>query len=501
MEGKIVSKNILFTVLLQLTIMISGLIVPRVILIFFGSTINGLVSSINQFLTYGSLLEGGVGMVITASLYEPLQKHDLKKVSGIVNASKKFCTQMGEIYAAYSLVVVLIFTFFIKTDNPKWFVALLVMVLALSSIIQYMLSMSFRLLLNADRKVFFVSLTQIIIVLSNLALVILIANLTKNIVLVKLGSALVYLIQPLMYNTYVHKHYKLDEHALPDKAALKHRWDGFGQQVAYFVSANTDIIVITFFLGLKSVSVYSVYSLVGMALSNLLVAVSNAIVPSIGNIIATHNSNKIKQAFNNYEFGMVIATSIFYTCAIILLLPFVGLYTKGINDANYYQPLFGILLMLSSSMYCLSEPYVNTCYAAGHIRQLSGYSYIEAIINITLSLLLVNKYGLIGIILGTMISYLYRLIVHINYLNRRVIKRNNKRLIKMILGFGIVNLVLIKLIEGVVPYTLKNYFEFFECGILVFIIVVVFNLGMGLILFRKEFCSLMQRSRSKLWKK
>ena len=152
-------------------------------------------------------------------------------------------------------------------------------------------------------------------------------------------------------------------------------------------------------------------------------------------------------------------------------------------------------------MYCLSEPYVNTCYAAGHIRQLSGYSYIEAIINITLSLLLLNKYGLIGIILGTMISYLYRLIVHINYLNRRVIKRNNKRLIKMILGFGIVNLVLIKLIEGVVPYTLKNYFEFFECGILVFIIVVVFNLGMGLILFRKEFCSLMQRSRSKLWKK
>lgn len=488
MESKILSKNILFTILLQLTIMISGLIVPRVILVFFGSSINGLISSINQFLTYGSLLEGGVGMVITASLYEPLQQRNLNKVSGIVNASKKFCTQMGEIYAAYSLVVVLIFCFFVKTDKPKWYVALLVIVLSLSSIIQYMLSMSFRLLLNADRKVFFVSLTQIIIVLSNLLLVILIANLTKNIILVKLGSALIYLIQPWMYNNYVRKHYKLNKNILPDNDALKHRWDGFGQQIAYFVSANTDIIVITFFLGLKEVSVYSIYSLVGAALSNLLVAVSGAIVPSVGNIIATHNTKKINKAINNYEFGMAIATSILYTCAIILLLPFISLYTKGINDANYYQPLFGLLLLISNSLYCLSEPYVNTCYAAGHIRQLTSYSYIEAIINITLSLLLVEKYGLIGIILGTLISYFYRLVIHLNYLNRKVIKRRSMRLLKLVIGFSIIDLISIKLIGGIyLPHVFVNYIEFFGYGLITFVIVASFNVIIGLILFKKEF--------------
>ena len=490
MEGKIVSKNIIFTILLQLTIMISGLIVPRVILVFFGSTVNGLISSINQFLTYGSLLEGGVGMVITASLYEPLQKHDLKKVSGIINASKKFCTQMGEIYAGYSLFVVVIFTFFVKTNNPKWYVASLVVVLALSSIIQYMLSMSFRLLLNADRKVFFVSLTQIIIVISNLVLVVLIANTTKNIILVKMGSALVYLIQPLMYNKYVNKHYKLDETIPPDKQALKHRWDGFGQQIAYFVSANTDIIVVTFFLGLKTVSVYSIYSLVGMALSNLLVAVSGAIVPSVGNIIATHNIVRIRKAINNYELGMVTLVSIFFTCAISLLMPFVYLYTRGINDANYHQPLFGILLMFSNILYCLSEPYVQTCYAAGHIRQLSAYSYVEAIINITFSLLLVKRYGLIGIISGTLISYIYRLIVHLHYLNTNVIRRNSKRLMKLVISFGIVDLILIKIMEKIIPCHLVNYFAFFGYGFLTFIVITIFNLGIGFFLFKTEFIDL-----------
>lgn len=500
-ERKVVSRNIFFSVILQLTIMISGLIIPRIILVFFGSTINGLISSINQFLTYGSLLEGGVGMVITASLYEPLQQRNLKKISGIVNASKKFCTQMGEIYAAYSLVVVLIFTFFVKTSNPNWYVALLVIVLALSSIIQYMLSMSFRLLLNADRKVFFVSLTQIIIVLSNLVLVIVIANLTRNIVLVKLGSALVYLIQPLMYNTYVHKHYKLDRNALPDKHALEHRWDGFAQQIAYFVSANTDVIVITFFLGLKAVSVYTIYSLVGTALSNLLVAVSSAIVPSVGNTIATHDLVKIKRAVNNYELGIVIITSVFYTCAIVLLLPFVNIYTRGINDANYYQPLFGFLLLIGTGLYCLSETYVNTCYAAGHIRQLSGYSYVEALINITLSLLLVKSLGLDGIILGTLASYVYRLIVHLNYMNKKVVKRKNVRLIRLIIGFVALDLALIWLKGLIIPNAFKNYFEFFYYGLLTFMIVAIGNLMIGYLLFKNEFKDLISSGRSKLWKR
>lgn len=155
---------------------------------------------------------------------------------------------MGVIYSLYSLIVVFVFTFLVKTGNSKWFVAMLVIVLSFQSIIQYLLSMSYRILLEADRKVYYVSLTQILIVVANVVLVIIITNTTKNIILVKLGSSLVYLIQPLMYVRYVEKTYKINRTILPDKGALSQRWDGFAQQIAYFASANTDILLVTFFL-------------------------------------------------------------------------------------------------------------------------------------------------------------------------------------------------------------------------------------------------------------
>ena len=73
MEKRTISINILSSLILQFATIISGFILPRIILSSFGSETNGLVSSLNQFLNYVSLLEGGVSGVITASLYRPLK--------------------------------------------------------------------------------------------------------------------------------------------------------------------------------------------------------------------------------------------------------------------------------------------------------------------------------------------------------------------------------------------------------------------------------------------
>ncbi len=59
--------NIIFSFILQICNIVSTFIIPRIILSYFGSEVNGLVSSITQFLSYISLVEGGVTGVITAS--------------------------------------------------------------------------------------------------------------------------------------------------------------------------------------------------------------------------------------------------------------------------------------------------------------------------------------------------------------------------------------------------------------------------------------------------
>ena len=78
---KITLLSVISSIILQISSIISGFIIPRIIISYFGSETNGLISSINQFLSYISLIEGGVTSVITASLYKPLVKKDEKKLA------------------------------------------------------------------------------------------------------------------------------------------------------------------------------------------------------------------------------------------------------------------------------------------------------------------------------------------------------------------------------------------------------------------------------------
>lgn len=493
MNNHIVYKNIFFSIALQIFTMISGFIVPRVILVFFGSNINGLISSINQFLTYGSLLEGGVGTVIAASLYKPLREGNQEKVSAIFNATKRFFYQMGVIYSLYSLIVVFVFTFLVNTGNSKWFVAMLVIVLSFQSIIQYLLSMSYRILLEADRKVYYVSLTQILIVVANVVLIIIITNTTKNIILVKLGSSLVYLIQPLMYVRYVEKTYKINRTILPDKGALSQRWDGFAQQIAYFASSNTDILLITFFSSLKMVSVYSIYSMITMAISNLVVAISSSIVPSMGRVLSENDTKKIKNKFERYEFLIVIISSILYSSVIIVLTPFVMLYTKGIHDANYSQLSFGIILALGKLFYCFSEPYVRTILAAGHIKQVSRFAYIESGINIIISLILVLKLGIMAVALGTLLSFIYRFVAYREYLGKKIIDKIDRIFSKKVILLGIINIIFSVVIAVYIHLEFDSYISFILQGVGVFIVVLLFDILLGNIVFRKRFRQLFKK--------
>ena len=80
LKSKVTLLNVASSIMMQLVSVISALIVPRLILETFGSNVNGLVSSISQFLNYITLVEGGITSVIAANLYKPLVEGDTEKV-------------------------------------------------------------------------------------------------------------------------------------------------------------------------------------------------------------------------------------------------------------------------------------------------------------------------------------------------------------------------------------------------------------------------------------
>ena len=83
------SKNMLMSIIARLISLITGLIVQRYLLLAFGSTLNGLTTSINQAMAYLVLLEAGLGTASVQALYDPLASNDWKRVSGILTATGK----------------------------------------------------------------------------------------------------------------------------------------------------------------------------------------------------------------------------------------------------------------------------------------------------------------------------------------------------------------------------------------------------------------------------
>lgn len=70
-------QNTVFTAAYQFTAMLMGFVTPRLMMLFYGSQVNGLIVSANEFLTYFRLVEAGLAAAAVFSLYKPLSEKEL----------------------------------------------------------------------------------------------------------------------------------------------------------------------------------------------------------------------------------------------------------------------------------------------------------------------------------------------------------------------------------------------------------------------------------------
>lgn len=434
---KSAAVNTVASMIFQGMAILSGLILPRLILSSFGSDVNGLVSSLQQFLNYITILDGGVSTVIMTALYKPLQQNDMEKVSGIIKASDSFFHKIGFAFIIYSIVLAVSYPLVVNTPFSWGYVSSLCMILGFTLLIQYMFSVSYRTLLIADRRGYVVYFSQGSFFAINLLISVLIIKIYPEIHVLKLLSAVVYLLQPILYGIYVRRHYCLDKNIEPDEEALSQKWNGFGQNFALFIHNNTDVVVLTFFSTLKYVSVYTVYLMVVNSLKTLVTTVSQAILPSLGNIYAKGSEREIQEAFDYYEFLIYMFTTFLNACGMVLLVPFVKLYTSNITDANYSRPLFGMLLLIAYALECYREPFLQMTYVANKYKETSKCAYIEAALNIVSSLLFVWKFGLCGVAAGTVLSVVYRFLWLVMFNSKNIIKRPIKKwIVDILLSLG-----------------------------------------------------------------
>ena len=224
--------NILFAIILQLVTFVRGLILPRIIIPAYGSDINGLVSSITQFLTYISLLEAGVGTIFRSSLYKPLADGDTDKVSGVINEQKRFYRKIGLVFVFYVIALCFIYPLIAKTKISTEYIVSFILILSISTFAEYFISLPYVSLLSADQKVRISYIVSIVYTIVNILVALFWVWLKADIRLIYLSMCVIGLLRPLFYWLYVKKHYNLSKTAAPDASALKQRWNGMVQHVS-----------------------------------------------------------------------------------------------------------------------------------------------------------------------------------------------------------------------------------------------------------------------------
>lgn len=414
MRTKQAFKNALMSLLLQVALALSGLIVPRFFIALYGSPVNGLVSSINQFISYMGLVEAGVSAAGTVALYRPIADQDTQKINQILSAAREFYQRSGLIFVGLVAGLVLVYPYAVKNQiQDAGFIRIMILVLSFNGLVDYFYLGKYRVFLMANQRGYVISAAQIVgtIVMTGVSLGLM--ELGCSALLVKVSAAVIYLLRSLAVGLYVRKCYpQVNFHQTPDRAAFGQRWAALLHKMVNMVVNNTDIILLTLMLsesGLSEVSVYSVYNLVGYSLSSMMTSISNGLNSGFGEVISRGENQVLRRSFSSYEYVFFLVIFVAYTCMGVLLYPFIQLYSESFSDGVVYLRWSLVALFtLAGLLQALRLPGLTVICAAGHYKQTEGRAVAEAAINLGISLILVRPMGIVGVLLGTCASYLYR---------------------------------------------------------------------------------------------
>lgn len=488
--------NILFAIILQLVTFVRGLILPRIIIPAYGSDINGLVSSITQFLTYISLLEAGVGTIFRSSLYKPLADGDTDKVSGVINEQKRFYRKIGLVFVFYVIALCFIYPLIAKTKISTEYIVSFILILSISTFAEYFISLPYVSLLSADQKVRISYIVSIVYTIVNILVALFWVWLKADIRLIYLSMCVIGLLRPLFYWLYVKKHYNLSKTAAPDASALKQRWNGMVHHVSYYVHTNTDSAILTIFVGTAMVSVYNVYGAIIFGMERLITSVSAGTAAGIGNVLVGGDKKTIDRTVDLFEFIQSAATTVLFTITALMIMPFIKLYTANMSDVNYIHPEFGYVLVCAEAIYCFRCIYSTISTNANKFKETQLGAILECVVNLVLSLILTLAcgMGLLGIAIGTLAGMFVRYLAEVLFLSENVINRSVLKAFKSLLVNACIAAVSILICHFALNYNAINgVAKWVLLAVISSVIVIVVTVLFYLVFYRKEFGAIISR--------
>ena len=258
-----------------------------------------------------------------------------------------------------------------------------------------------------------------------------------------------------------------------------------GIQIGRIILNNTDSIILMAFLGPVSVSIYTSYMFVTRFLNEISTKIELAVVNSFGNVFANKENDKVYPLFKEL---LIIFIILVFSIGITFSLGIRSFINLWIGKENYILEYNTVILFsLISLLYILSLPLLSLINSKGLFKDNKNIIFISAITNIVISIILINIYGLNGLLLGTIIAFLVNVILKIRVIENKVlnnIKHNNLYFIYFIIITLLISILyFIKPIELMLFYRLNNIFSIILVLGIMFISLILIVFGILLFIF------------------
>lgn len=366
--------------------------------------VNGLFTNILSML---SLAELGISTAINFSLYEPLAKRDEKKISSLMSFYRRTYIIIGCVVAILGVLLIPFLKYFIKDIEAISNVYFIYFLYLINTVSTYFISYK-ETLINADQKKYKLLNIEFwaLIVLNILQILFLI--LTKNFIIYLIVNFIVLFIQRIITNRYITKTYKHIEFYSNEKiekkdfnVIIKNVKAMFFHKIGDYCINSTDNLIISACINISTVGLYSNYLTITSLLNNFINAVYNGIVASLGNLVATETIEKKESIFQIMNFVGFVIYGLCSICLINLFNDFISIWI-----GKEYCLNFSIVSLIVINFYLsgMRVPSATMKSAAGLFDVDKYTPLLQSFINLVISIVLAKKIGLIGVLIGTIVS-------------------------------------------------------------------------------------------------
>lgn len=404
------SRNIITGILLMLLRTLIPFVLRTAMIYKLGMEYVGLDSLFVSILHVLNLAELGVGNAMVYSMYKPIAYDDSIKICALLNLYKKYYTLIGFIVLSAGLVIIPILPNLISGSIPQDInLYILYIINLLATVMSYWLFAYKSSLLIAYQRNDVSNKIQIVVFtvryIIQLIAIICFENFYIYTMAVLFTQMLTNVVTCIVTNKMYPDYKPVGELSSKERKDVnRHIKDLFTAKLGSTVTNSADTIVISAFLGLTVLAKYNNYYYIMSALFGFMTIIFQSCLAGIGNSLVVETCEKNFEDFQKFSMLLTWIIGFFTVCLFCLFQPFIKIW---VHEENMLDNSFVVLFCLYFFVYELTLIWATYKDAGGIWHKDRFRPFCVTIVNLGLNLLTVRILGLYGIILSTVISYIF----------------------------------------------------------------------------------------------